>query len=102
MSRPDEVFRLTEFDTNKCYEFALETKTEGKLPHQKYYALTPLQYVGAYMYSERWGTGDNRGGAENFKDMEGVTKRIVYDYDGMICFREVQYTSIERRIRSKY
>lgn len=82
-----EVFRLTAFETNKCYELASETKTEGKWPNQKYYTTKPLQYLGAYMFSERWGSGDNRGGAENFKDNDGNIKRIEYDYDGMTCFR---------------
>lgn len=90
MCQEVEVFRLTTFDTNKCYAFASETKTVGKWPNQKYYATKPLQYVGAYMYSERWGNGDSRGGAENFKDMDGNIKRVVYDYDGMTCFREME------------
>lgn len=90
MSQAVEVFRLTQFDTNKCYEFASEIKTEGIRPNQKYYALTPLQYVGTYMYSETWGSGDNRGGAEYFKDSEGNLRRIVYDYEGKTCFREVE------------
>lgn len=98
MSQEVEVFRLTRFDTSKCYEYATETKVEGIWPNQKYYALTPLQYLGTYMYSERWGTtGDSRGGAENFKDLEGNIRRIVYDYDGMICFREVQAREVQAR-----
>ena len=93
MSQEVEVFRLIEFDTSKCYELASETKAEGKWPTQKYYALSPLQYLGAYLYSERWGSGDNRGGAENFKNTDGKTIRIVYDYNGMTCFRVVDCSS---------
>ena len=97
MSQEVEVFRLIKFDTSKCYEYATETKAEGNWPNQKYYALTPLQYLGTYLYSERWGTGDSRGGAENFKDLEGNIKRIVYDYEGMTCFREVQAREVQAR-----
>ena len=89
MSQKVEVFRLIEFDTSKCYECATETKAEGIWPNEKYYALTQLQFLGAYMYSERWGYGDSRGGAEYFKDLEGNIRRIMYDYKGMTCFREV-------------
>lgn len=89
MSQKIEVFRLTAFDTSKCYELASEIVTESKWPNQKYYTTKPLKYLGAYIFSERWGHGDSRGGAENFKDSDGNIQRIVYDYDGRTCFREV-------------
>jgi hypothetical protein len=81
-----EVFRLTKFDKDKCYEFALRTKTEGKWPNQIYYTENPLQYLGKYTHSESWGYGDGSGGAENFDD-NGRKNRIVYDYEGNTCFR---------------
>lgn len=83
-----EVFRLIKFDTSKCYEFALKTKTVGRYPNEKYYTTNPLKYLGTYTHSEDWGCGDGHGGAENFND-NGVKHRIVYDYEGKTCFREV-------------
>ena len=83
-----EVFRLIKFDTSKCYEFALKTKTVGRYPNEKYYTTNPLKYLGKYTHSEEWGYGDGHGGAENFND-NGVKHRIVYDYEGKTCFREV-------------
>lgn len=89
MSEKIEVFRLTEFDTCACYEYTDETTCEGKWPDLKYYSTKPLQYLGHYTHSERWGVGENRGGAENFVNMEGITIRIEYDYAGMTCFRKL-------------
>jgi len=88
MLEETEVYRLTEFDTNKCYEFALKTRTVGTYPNDKHYTTNKLQYLGKYTHGERWGYGDGRGGAENF-DNERVKTRIVYDYEGTTCFREV-------------
>ena len=82
-----EVFRLIKFDKDKCYEFALYTIVEGKWPNQRYYTTNPLQYLGKWKNSERWGQGDGGGGAENF-DNNGKTTRIEYDYEGKTCFRE--------------
>ena len=83
-----EVFRLISFDKDKRYEFALKTRTSGSYPDEKHYTINPLQYLGKHVSSETWGYGDGRGGAENFEDANGKT-RIVYDYEGRSCFREV-------------
>lgn len=83
-----EVFRLTKFDKNKCYEFALKTRSEGRWPNEKHYTTNPLQYLGMYTRSEEWGYNDNHGGAEYFDD-NGEVNRIEYDYEGKTCFREV-------------
>ena len=53
-----EVFRLTKFDKNKCYEYALKTRSEGTYPNNKYYTTNSLQYLGKYTHSESWGFGD--------------------------------------------
>jgi hypothetical protein len=82
-----EVFRMSKFDTNKCYEFALKTWTVGTWPNEKHYTTNKLQYLGRHTHSERWGYGDGGGGAENFDDAGSIT-RIVYDYEGRTCFRE--------------
>ena len=37
MFKEVEVFRLTKFDTHKCYEFALKTRTQGSYPNEKHY-----------------------------------------------------------------
>ena len=83
MFKEVEVFRLTKFDTYKCYEFALKTRTKDN----KHYTTNELQYLGHYIRSEEWGQGDNHGGAEIFGDGHNEI-RIVYDYEGNTCFRE--------------
>ena len=87
-----EVFRLIRFEKDKCYEFALCTRTVGKYPDDKYYTTNSLQYLGKYIKSERYGYGDGGGGAEHF-DNNGVKIQIVYDYEGRTCFREVPYVT---------
>jgi len=90
-----EVFRLTTFDTDKCYEFALSTRKEGKYPNEKYFTTNPLQYAGKYLRSNRGRGGDGGAPAEIFDDgtvNENGTvneKKVYYDYDGLTCFREV-------------
>lgn len=81
-----EVFRLTTFDKNKCYYFALKTKTTGVYPDEKHYS-NELRYVGRYTHSEFWGFGDGASGAEYFND-NGIVNRIEYDYEGNTCFKE--------------
>ena len=87
MFKEVEVFRLTKFDTHKCYEFALKTKTQGSYPNERHYTTNVFQYLGYYIRSEEWGYGDNHGGAEIFSDGHNEI-RIVYDYEGKTCFRE--------------
>ena len=81
-----EVFRLSEseFNTNKCYEYALKTRTQGIYPNEKYYTTNNLQYLGKYIKSESFGYGD---GGSYFEYFENC--KIQYDYDGNTCFREV-------------
>lgn len=94
-SKEYEVFRSLQFDTNKYYEFAIKTRTEGNYPNQKYYTTNEPKYLGKYVKSEEWGWGDGRGGAEYFVD-NGVINRIEYDYCGNTCFREVQTKKLFR------
>jgi hypothetical protein len=89
MPPEEEVFRLTSFDKDKRYEFALKTRTIGTWPNEKHYTTNPWQYLGKHVSSESWGYGDGGGGAENFEDADGKKTRIVYDYEGRTCFREV-------------
>ena len=84
-----EVFRLNEFDKEKCYVFALKTRTEGRYPYDKHYTTNKLQYLGKHTKSERWGSRDDHGGAESFIDDDGVVTRVVYDYAGQTCFKDV-------------
>jgi hypothetical protein len=84
-----EVFRLTTFDTDKCYEFALSTRKEGKYPNEKYFTTNPLQYAGKYLRSQRGRGGDGGAPAEIFDDGTVIEKKVYYDYDGKTCFREV-------------
>lgn len=87
-----EVFRLTSFDKNKYYEFALKTRTEGRWPNERHFTTNTLTYVGKHIESKSWGgmSGDGRGGAEVFKDEKGFIHEIEYDYDGKTCFRELE------------
>lgn len=89
MTEETEVFRLSIFDKTKCYGFAMRTRRESRYPNEKYYSTNPILYLGKHVKSERWGYGDNHGGAEIFEN-NGIQRRIVYDYDGNTCFKEVE------------
>jgi hypothetical protein len=98
-----EVFRLMEpsarrdfpnypenkfFSVDKCYEYALYTRRSGSWPNERHFTTHPMQYVGRYVRSSRWGYGDNRGGAEVFNN-NGTEVSIALDYEGRASFREV-------------
>ena len=91
MVEETEVFRLDseDFNKSKCYAFALRTRMVGSWPNEKYYTTNPLQYLGKHIRSEDWGSRDDHGGAETF-DNNGIETRIVYDYEGLTCFKQVQ------------
>ena len=80
-----EVFRLSSFDKEANYSFALKTRTEGKYPNQRHYTTNKLQYIGKHVSSAHWGYHDNGGGSETF-DNNGKRTEIVYDYAGHTCF----------------
>ena len=82
-----QVFRLEDFDENKCYGFALYTSTTGRhsSSNEKYFTTNPIQYLGKWISKERWGVRDGAGGAENFEK-----DRIEYDYHGKTCFVELR------------
>jgi len=90
MVEETEVFRLDskDFNKSKCYAFAYRTRRAGSWPNEKYYTTNPLQYLGKHIRSEEWGSRDQHGGAETF-DNNGIETRIVYDYEGLTCFKEV-------------
>lgn len=85
ISEEVEVYRLTSFSSDLRYEFAMKTRTEGKYPNEKYYTTNVLQYLGNHVSSEAWGYG----GAENFIDESGKQTKIIYDYEGLTCFRTI-------------
>jgi|LakMenEpi03Aug12_release.lakeMendotaPanAssembly.Ray.scaffolds.fasta_scaffold760822_1 hypothetical protein len=91
MVEETEVFRLDskDFNKSKCYAFALRTRIAGSWPNEKYYTTNTLQYLGKHIRSEDWGSRDDHGGAETF-DNNGIETRIVYDYEGLTCFKQVQ------------
>ena len=88
MSIEIEVFRISELDTNKCYEFALHTRTEGQWPNQTYYTTNELQYVGKYVSTTINGYRDGATFTLSF-DNQGKPLNISLDYEGKSCFREV-------------
>lgn len=80
-----QVFRISEFNKESNYAFALKTRTEGYYPTEKHYTTNTLQYLGKHVNSARWGYHDNSGGSETFDD-NGKKTEIVYDYNGDTCF----------------
>jgi hypothetical protein len=81
-----EVFRLSTFEKNVDYSFAMKTRTEGRWPNEKYYTTNKLQFLGKHVNSARWGYGDQSGGSETFEH-NGVQTIIAYDYEGRTCFK---------------
>jgi hypothetical protein len=81
-----EVFRISTFEKNVNYSFAMKTRTEGRWPNEKHFTTHPLQFLGKHINSSRWGYGDQSGGEEIFEH-DGVQTRIVYDYEGNTCFK---------------
>ena len=81
-----EVFRISIFEKNVNYSFAMRTRTEGNWPNQKHYTTNPLKLVGKHMNSARFGYGDQSGGSETF-EYNGIKTEIVYDYEGNTCFK---------------
>jgi hypothetical protein len=81
-----EVFRLSTFEKNVDYSFAMKTRTEGRWPNEKHYTTNTLQFLGKHVNSTRWGYGDQSGGSETFEH-DGKKTEIVYDYEGNTCFK---------------
>lgn len=85
-----EVFRISIFEKNVNYSFAMKTRSEGHWPTQKYYTTNKLQFLGKHINSARWGYGNNGGGSETF-DNNGKQTEIIYDYEGNTCFKIENY-----------
>jgi hypothetical protein len=80
-----EVFRISP-ENGKYYKHGLCTRREGHYPNTRYYTLIGnVRNVGKHTSSERWGYGDNSGGAEYFSNGDEIN-RVVYEYDGTTCF----------------
>jgi len=75
-------------------------KNDGSLDweNEKYYTTNQLQYVGRFLFSERWSEGNETAGAENFENA-----RIVLDHEGRTSFRPVpcKSTGGKRNRRNK-
>lgn len=89
-----EVFKFENFEKDKCYEFALNTRTEGISPNQRYFTTNPLQYVGKHIRTIR--------NSYPWKDDYYITE--IFDDNGKIneitnmnreCFREVLCTRLQ-------
>jgi len=83
-----EVFKFKRFEKDKCYEFALNTRTEGNYPNARYFTTNPLQFVGKHK-----GTNYH---SYPWRDDYFITE--IFDDNGKIneipnmgreCFREV-------------
>lgn len=80
-----EVFRLSAFEKDMQYAFAMKTRTEGIWPKEKHYTTHKLEILGKHLGSKRWGYGDNSSGSEMF-EFNGKITEITYDYEGKTCF----------------
>ena len=82
-----EVFRLTP-EVGKCYSTAEFTEKVGRYPNiELYYTTYPLRYVGRYLRTERYGSGDGMT-ATSFFDNNGIINMVEYTYEGTTCFVE--------------
>jgi len=79
-----QVFRSIQLDPSKFYGFAFYSNKKGTWPNETYWTEEPIEYLGRWISSDRWGSRDQSGGAENFEH-----KRIVYDYEGKTSFVEM-------------
>lgn len=79
-----QVFRLSAFEPNKCYAFALITRQEGSWPNERFFTTHPLKYLGKHMMRKSQGSGD---GAKITEIFEGGN--IEYNYEGTTSFVEV-------------
>jgi len=88
-----EVFRCEPIP-GKYYEHAEATRKTGDWRTERCFA-THATYVGQFIRCMRWGYGDN-GGCAAFFDLDGVSVRVDYSYEGNTCFREVPELSPQR------
>lgn len=79
------------FSVDKCYEFAYYTRSLNG----RYFMTNPMQYVGRYVNSPRWGYGDNGGGTEVFNN-NGTEVTITLDYTG----REASNSNASAAVKS--
>ena len=92
-----EVFRLTP-EVGKFYYTAEYTKKVGTYPNYQYYTTNPLRYVGKFLRTERYGSGDGMT-ATSFFDDKGTINRVVYTYEGTTSFVELQGPSNENKAK---
>lgn len=80
-----EVFRLTPV-VGRAYKVVVATRKEWSDVSRcwRYYATTPMRYMGPFIRSERCGYGDGGSYAEIYEH-----GRVDYDYEGMTCLEEV-------------
>ena len=81
-----EVFRLTPI-LGKCYSTAEYTIKVGSYPNERYFTTYELRYVGRYLRTERYGSGDGMT-ATSFFDVNGIINLVEYTYEGTTSFLE--------------
>lgn len=81
-----EVFRLTP-EVGKSYSTAEFTVMIGTYPNQRYFTTGKLRYVGKFLRTERYGSGDGMS-ATSFFDDNGIINLVKYTYEGTTSFVE--------------
>ena len=81
-----EVFRLTPI-LGKCYSTAEYTIKVGSYPNERYFTTDKLRYVGKFLRTERYGSGDGMT-ATSFFDDNGIINLVEYTYKGTTSFLE--------------
>lgn len=80
-----EVFRII-LKEGKCYEYIEATRKHSHF--DTYYSTNKYKYVGKFVKTQRFGTGNGSGVTEIF-DNNGEKVEVKLSYEGMSCFKEV-------------
>lgn len=105
--REVEVFRLTP-ELGKCYSTAEYTRKTGIYyndevhigPDSQFFTTKPLRYVGRFLRTERYGSGDGRT-TTSFFDDNGTINRVDYTYEGTTSFVEAPCQEPSNENRAK-
>ena len=84
-----ELFRRTPV-MGRYYKYALATRKawDEKAKTWRYYTTHPFKYMGCFLRSEYYGSGDGKTYAEIYI-LNGQEMRLDYDYEGNTCIEEV-------------
>jgi len=89
------------FSKEKRYEYTYATRKSWEyIPalrrnDWRYFTSKAFIYVGKWLRSEQRGFGDGGDYWEVFQNEDGTEKKVSWDYDGTMCYRECPYSDIE-------